>query len=164
MRLKTFGGLWVESLTSESDGGPRPRSLALLAILATAGNKGVSRDRALGILWPDSDPERARHRLSQTVYTLRRDLGTEVVLSTPDLRLDSRLISSDIEDFRTAVVAKEWSRAAELYAGPFLDGFYLADAPEFERWVEEERGSLAADGIHGGGKIVWDPNRLCPIP
>ena len=20
------------------------------------------------------------------------------------------------------------------------------------------------DGIHGGGKIVWDPNRLCPIP
>jgi TolB-like protein/Tfp pilus assembly protein PilF len=30
-------------------------------------------------------------------------------------------------------------RAVELYRGPFLDGFFLSDAPEFERWVEGER-------------------------
>src|SRR5262249_630241 len=33
------------------------------------------------------------------------------------------------------------------YLGPFLDGFYLADAPEFERWTESERASLATEGI-----------------
>lgn len=30
-----------------------------------------------------------------------------------------------------------------IYAGPFLDGFFLSDAPEFERWVDTERGFLA---------------------
>ena len=144
LRLKTFGGLWIENPASRTDGGPRPRSLALLALLAAAGAKGISRDRALGILWPESDPERARHALSQAVYNLRRELRTDVVLSTPDLRLDSRLISSDVEDFRLATAAKDWLKAADLFTGPFLDGFYLADAPEFERWVEEERGALAA--------------------
>jgi DNA-binding SARP family transcriptional activator/tetratricopeptide (TPR) repeat protein len=147
LRLKTFGGLWIEDPASQADGGPRPRSLALLAMLAAAGTKGISRDRALGILWPESDPERARHALSQTVYNLRRELRTDVVLSTPDLRLDARLITSDVEDFRLATSAKDWPRVADLYTGPFLDGFYLADAPEFERWVEEERGAFAAHGI-----------------
>jgi DNA-binding SARP family transcriptional activator/tetratricopeptide (TPR) repeat protein len=147
LRLKTFGGLWIENSATQSDGGPRPRSLALLAMLAAAGSKGVSRDRALGILWPESDPERARHALSQTVYNLRRELRTDVVLSTPDLRLDARLITSDVDEFRLAIAAKDWSTATDLYSGPFLDGFYLADAPEFERWVEEERGALASSGL-----------------
>ena len=39
------------------------------------------------------------------------------------------------------------AEAAALYVGPFLDGFYLADAPEFERWTESERASLATEGI-----------------
>ena len=147
LRLRTFGGLWVEASDAESKGGTRPRPLALLAILAVAGAKGVSRDRVLAILWSEADAERARHALSQTLYSLRRDLGADVVMSAPDLRLQSSLISSDIDDFRAAVTSKHWPDAAKLYAGPFLDGFYLADAPEFERWAETERQALAADGI-----------------
>ena len=149
LRLRAFGGLWVEQSGAVSEAGPRPRPLALLAILAAGGggSNGVSRDRVLGILWPESDPEKARHALSQTLYSLRRDLGAEVVLSTPDLRLDARQITSDVADFRAAVAAKNWSEAAALYVGPFLDGFYLADAPEFERWAEAERAALGAHGI-----------------
>ena len=63
MRLRTFGGLWIESAGAEVEPRPRPRPLALLAILAAAGAKGVSRDRVLTILWPESDGERARHAL-----------------------------------------------------------------------------------------------------
>ena len=29
--------------------------------------------------------------------------------------------------------------AADLYRGPFLDGFYLPDSPEFDGWVGQER-------------------------
>ncbi|MGE5101150.1 MAG: BTAD domain-containing putative transcriptional regulator, partial [Deltaproteobacteria bacterium] len=46
-----------------------------------------------------------------------------------------------------AVAAKNWTEAAALYVGPFLDGFYLADAPEFERWTETERATLGSDGL-----------------
>ncbi len=137
----------MESPEGDSPSGTRPRPLALLAILAAAGPKGTSRDRALSILWSEADGERARHALSQTLYSLRRDLGADVVVTTPDLRLQTSLITSDIDDFRLAVAKKQWADAAALYVGPFLDGFYLADAPEFERWAETERRALASDGI-----------------
>ena len=132
-------------LRSKSGAKLRPRSLALLAVCAAAGPKGVSRDRILGVLWPESHPERARHALSQTLYNLKRDLGAEPLLSSPDLRVDPTLVSSDVADFREAFGAKRWADATMQYAGPFLDGFYLADAPEFERWAEAERASLEAD-------------------
>lgn len=126
---------------------PRPRTLALLAILATADAAGITRERVMAVLWPEADEDRARHALSQALYNLRRDLGADVVLSTPALRLDPALVSSDVADFQAAVAAKAWDSAAALYAGPFLDGFHLTDAAEFERWAESQRAALATTGI-----------------
>ena len=146
-RLHTFGGLWVERGTAAASGGPRPRPLALLAILAAAGPQGASRDRVLGVLWPESAPDRARHALSQTLYNLRRDLGDDVVISSQTLQLDSTRISTDVAEFQEAMRSRDWAAAATLYTGPFLDGFYLNDAPEFERWTESERASFVVDGM-----------------
>lgn len=147
LRLRTFGGLWLENPAAGSSTPTRPRPLALLAILAIAGAKGMTRDRILGVLWPDVDEDRARHALSQTLYLVRRDVGADVVLTGPSLRLDAERIRSDVAEFRAAVAARRWNDAAALYVGPFLDGFFLADAPEFERWAESLRASLATDGI-----------------
>jgi DNA-binding SARP family transcriptional activator len=129
LRLKTFGGLWIENPGAERALSPGLGSLALLAICAAAGAKGVSRERVLGVLWPDSHPDRARHALSQTLYNVRREVGAEVIVSSPELRLDPRLISSDVDDFLAAIRSKNWRDAAAHYAGAFLDGFYLSDAP-----------------------------------
>ena len=147
LRLNTLGGLRIEQLAPAKDSTPRARALALLAILAVAERKGTNRERILGILWPDSHPERARHALSQTLYALHRTVGVEIVTSSPDLALDPRHISTDLEVFRAAVVVKNWTAAGSLFAGPFLDGFYLADAPDFERWVETERAELTVVGV-----------------
>lgn len=145
--LRTFGGLWVESEDGSRRQTVRPRRLALLALLAAAGTKGRSRDQILAILWPDSPPERARAALSQTLYSLHGDLDVDVmVATTAELRLDPARLSSDIDAFRKATSARDWLRAGSLYSGPFLDGFYLHDAPEFERWVDEERAALAREG------------------
>lgn len=146
MRLRTFGGLRLEISGASDDVVTRPRSLALLAILAAAGPRGMTRDQVLGILWPESAPERARHALAQTVYNIRGDLGASVVQGSNVLRLESRAIESDVDEFRSAIAAKRWADASALYSGPYLDGFYLADAAGFERWVEEERARLAVDG------------------
>src|SRR5262249_49687003 len=149
LRLRAFGGLWIENLAADSDAARRPRPLALLAILALAGPNGESRDRVLGVLWPESEEERARQSLSQLIYSVKREHGIDVPGSGAGarLRLDANQISSDVADFRAAIAAKNWQDAARLYAGAFLDGFYLADAPEFERWTESERASLATEGI-----------------
>src|SRR5262245_20269750 len=99
----------------------------------------MSRDRLLGILWADADEERARHALSQTLYSLRRDLGGEPVVGGTELRLDPTVITSDVGDAQAALAAGDRRKALDLYVASFLEGFYLEAAPEFERWVEEQR-------------------------
>jgi DNA-binding SARP family transcriptional activator/tetratricopeptide (TPR) repeat protein len=144
LRLHTMGGLWIEEGDGSKNPNVRPRRLALLAVLAAAGRQGVSRDRAMTILWPEQSEERARHALSQTLYKLRLDLGVDVVVADPlRLRLDPERIASDLGDFRDFAARKVWREAIELYAGPFLDGFLLDDAPEFDRWAEVARHDLA---------------------
>jgi DNA-binding SARP family transcriptional activator/TolB-like protein len=142
IRLSLLGGLSVES----TEGSPWPRTasqrrrLALLAMLAAANDRGLSRDRVLAVLWPESDAEAARHSLSQTLYLFRRAAGgADVVIGTTELRLNRDVVTSDLDDFRRALERGDLERAASLYVGPFLDGFHVAGAPDFERWVDTER-------------------------
>jgi DNA-binding SARP family transcriptional activator len=142
MRLRTFGGLWLEDTAGKELTAIRPRPLALLAILASATPRGVSRERLLGILWPDAAEDRGRHAMAQSVYGLRRILGDTAVTGSSELRLDANVVHADVAEFLDAIARDDCERAARLYAGPFLDGFYLGDVSEFERWVETERARL----------------------
>ena len=156
--LVTFGGLGVQRGGAPAAGaGAQRRRLALLALLAAAGERGLSREKLLSLLWPESDLERARKNLAQTVYALRRDLGAEdLVLGTTDLRLNPDLCDSDLARFRQALKEQRLADAVALYKGPFLDGIYLDEAPEFERWAESERAALAHDYIAAVERLARD--------
>ncbi|HYC30866.1 MAG TPA: protein kinase [Gemmatimonadales bacterium] len=141
LRLTTFGGLVLQQ-DGQLHTGPaaQRRRLALLAIVASAGRRGVSRDKLLSVLWPDSDPEPARHSLYQALHAIRRSLGSDqVFLGTATLQFNPELIGSDVAEFEEAVEQGAHEGAARLYRGPFLDGFRLEGAPEFERWQDGER-------------------------
>jgi DNA-binding SARP family transcriptional activator/TolB-like protein len=141
LRLRTFGAAGLQRADGSSIALQR-RPLALLAFVAASAD-GASREKTLGVLWPEVEEERARHSLAQTLYALRRSCGAEVIRGTNVLQLDASLITTDLADFEQALAADEPERAADLYAGPFLDGFHLPNAGEFERWVEAERADLA---------------------
>ena len=133
----------------ESEQGPiaqraiQRRRIALLALLAVA-RKPVSREKITAYLWPESDTEQARHLLSVAVYELRKAIHDDLIVSTRDeIELNSHHMSNDAADFETALAAGELARAVEIYAGPFMDGFHINDAPEFERWMDGERDRLA---------------------
>jgi Tol biopolymer transport system component/DNA-binding SARP family transcriptional activator len=147
LRLNTFGRLFVEREGQRLSGAAsQPRRLALLALVACSGDQGMTRDQLLGMLWPESDEERARKGLNQALYALRQEMGAdEVFLGTRDLRLNPELVTSDLATFTSAIKAGQLERATAEYIGPFLDGFHLSEAPEFERWLEEERAGLARD-------------------
>jgi DNA-binding SARP family transcriptional activator/TolB-like protein len=113
-------------------------------LAASAGDAGVSDERALALLWPDSDSARARNNLKQLVFTLRHALGREVFIRTATtLHLDRSTISVDRWDFERAVVEGDAAKAISIYSGPFLSGFHINGLPEFERWVEAGRERLA---------------------
>ena len=78
LRLKTFGGLWLEGDEGPLTGAAtQRRRLVLLAALAAAGQRGMSRDAVVGLLWPEVDGTRARAALSQSLYALKRDTGVD---------------------------------------------------------------------------------------
>ncbi len=145
MFLRVFGGLSVERDGSPADGAAQQRkTLALLALLAAAGRRGISRDKLCAYLWPESDAEHARQLLKQACYALRRDLhAPDLISGAGELRLNPTAITSDVGEFQDALERGELGRAVAAFTGPFLDGFYLPDAGEFERWVEETRIALA---------------------
>jgi adenylate cyclase len=116
--------------------------MALLVVLAAQG--GASRDRLMALLWPDADEARARNSLKQTVHLIRRRLGAQdVILGVSELRLNPRLVESDVAAFAAALLEGDPGAAVGQYGGPFLDGVHLGGAGEFERWAEERRGQLA---------------------
>ena len=144
-RLRVLGRLALEDGPGLSEGAAgRRRSLALLAILAAAGEQGVPRDKLLLYLWPESDTKRARNSLHQTLYALRQQLGQDAILAgIPNLQLNPGRCSSDLWDFDAAIARGDIETAIGLYGGPFLDGFSLPELVEFEQWMEEERTRIA---------------------
>ena len=120
--------------------------LALLALLALAPGNRLGRDRLIAMLWPESDDERGRNLLKVATYVLRSSLGEDTLVSAGDeLRLNPDLIEIDVAEFDAALQQSDHARAIALYHGPFLDGFFLSDASEFEHWVDGERARLASD-------------------
>ena len=121
------------------------RRLALLAVLAVARGRPVTRDKLVALLWPDADTERSRHGLADSLYVLRDALGDDVIVVTGDaLSLNPDGISSDVMAFEDAIEKGERERACEIYeaGGVFLDGIHLSDAGEFERWADSVRARL----------------------
>lgn len=147
LRIRTFGGCHVERNGTRLDelSGQR-KTLACLAVLAGVGDRGISRERITAMLWPESDDAHARRSLKQLVHSLRQRTGlTDLLLPAGDLRLNPACVSSDAGEFREARNRADHALAAAIYAGPFLDGFFLRGADGFERWVSEERASFARD-------------------
>jgi DNA-binding SARP family transcriptional activator/TolB-like protein/Tfp pilus assembly protein PilF len=164
--LRLLGGLSLEEDAVILSGrAAQKRRLALLALLATAPLRALSRDKVMGLLWPDKDEDQARHLLSVAVYEIRKELGEDVIQSRgDDLVLDATLLGSDLDDLRLALEEGNLDRATALYAGPFLDGFFLSGSTEFDQWVEQERDRVAhdicrafedlAERLEAGGDVV----------
>ena len=144
--LKLLGGIALAGETGPLTGPAVQRHrLALLALLAAAHPRAVSRDKLMAGLWSERESEPARRLLNQAVHAVRQALGAEAILSSgEELQLNTDLVRCDLVAFEEALAGGELGRAVALYTGPFIDGFFLDDAPEFERWVDRERDRLAA--------------------
>jgi TolB-like protein/DNA-binding SARP family transcriptional activator/Tfp pilus assembly protein PilF len=143
-RLKVLGGLLLESDSEKLPASAHQRRrLTLLVVLVRMGVRGMSRERLVSLLWPESTEESARHALDQLLYATRRDLGKHVVSSDGgQLRLDPHAVWSDVVQFELHLQRGEWEPAVGLYAGPFLDGVHLGDGLALDRWVDAERAAL----------------------
>lgn len=152
IEIALFGGtsVTVDGAPLTGDAAQR-RRLAILTLLVTPGFRPVSRDRLIGLLWPDAEIESARHLLSAAIHVLRKALGADAILvAGDDLALNPACVRADVTDFRAALERHDDEGAIALWKGEFLAGFYVNGAGEFEKWVDGERaelGRLYADAL-----------------
>jgi DNA-binding SARP family transcriptional activator/TolB-like protein/Tfp pilus assembly protein PilF len=139
--LRLFGGVSIEGPNGVV--AARRHPLALLALLALSRSRRLSREKLIAYLWPEREPSLARNLLNQSVHGLRRALGGEALRSEgDDLALNPNAVTCDVWLFEEALRCGDSVRAANLYVGPFVDGFFLADSVEFEQWTAGERERL----------------------
>jgi serine/threonine-protein kinase len=132
----------------------QPKRIALLAYLCIARPRGFHhRDTLLGLFWPSVDQDHARTSLRKALHILRRALGEDVILTRGDeeVGVDAQHLSCDAALFEDSLRANQLEEALDLYRGDLLTGFFVNEAPEFERWLASERTRLrssAANAAH----------------
>jgi DNA-binding SARP family transcriptional activator len=116
------------------------KHLALLVYLARSGPRGRAREHLMGLLWPESEEGKARHSLNVALGHIRRHLGEGAIDGAGGpLRLSPGRMRLDLDEFEALAAQGDWSGAARLVTGDFLEGFDLGGASAFEDWLVAER-------------------------
>jgi DNA-binding SARP family transcriptional activator len=122
----------------------QPRRLAVLAYLVLARPRALhSRDTIVSLLWPEADQASGRHALRNALHGIRHALG-DVIVNAGDeqVGVNRDRISCDAIDLEADIAAGRLSEGLARYSGELLQGFHVADAPQFEHWLDGERSRL----------------------
>jgi TolB-like protein/DNA-binding SARP family transcriptional activator/Tfp pilus assembly protein PilF len=145
LQLKLLGGFTACSSSGAAVHVRGKKNQALLAYLAVNAGKGLTREKAIGLLWSDRDDNHARSSLRQALFGLRRDLAA--ILPAPldfigeTITVNARVVSTDVARFERLAAsgsAAELRLATTTYEGDFLDGFTVQDLA-FEEWLTVQR-------------------------
>jgi ABC-type oligopeptide transport system substrate-binding subunit/DNA-binding SARP family transcriptional activator len=120
---------------------PRRQTRALLYRLAAQATP-VSREVLSFLFWPDVPETTARRNLTRLLVYLRKYLPGAVLLERESVALNPERVESEAVTFERLIGTAEGGslqRALVLYRGPFLSGFSLPHAPEFESWALREQ-------------------------
>ncbi len=124
------------------------KHVALLVYLARSPRRSRTREHLTGLLWSDRDERQARHSLSEALRVLRRALGDERLLADVDqVRLAPDAVTLDCDRFAELCERRDWTPAAALVDGEFLEGLAIPEATDFENWLAAERAQWRAHAL-----------------
>ncbi len=135
----------------------QPKHVALLAFLAIPKpGSWHRRDAIVGTFWPELEQSRARASLRSALYTLRRQLPTDVILSRGDdeLSLNPGRIETDVDLLSQRSIDGRLPEAIALYTGEFLPGLFVSDAPAFDKWLDVERTRVRSVAIRACSQLA----------
>jgi DNA-binding SARP family transcriptional activator/TolB-like protein len=144
VELRLAGEVALKRLDGEGAMIRTRKARALLALLGLNRN-GLSRQRIVGLLWPDRAEEQARRSLRQAIYELRVVLGTEAVNAAQDvIALAAEAVDVDIGLAEAAAARGELVGLCERLAAmetPMLAGLDGV-SEELDGWLRIERSHL----------------------
>jgi serine/threonine-protein kinase len=136
----------------------QPKRLAILTYLCLGGRGGfVRRDELIALFWPESDTERARAALNQSLYILRRALGADVIpgRGAEEVRVAATELTCDAARFLDRLEEGDLSGALDLYGGDLLPALYV-DSAEADRWLDETRIDLRGRALQAAKELATE--------
>lgn len=150
VNLRVLGGLTALDQDGVSLSSIGRKALALLVYLSFSAGSRASREKLADLLWPDRSSAQSRNNLRQTVSVLRRELPglldaeREFIMLAPDrLSCDALRLIEVCERPQP----NGSGEVADLYKGPFLDGFF-SGSEVFDEWAAVVRTRLQAAAVH----------------
>ena len=151
MRLQVLGGLELSSTTGAPVHDVTRQTRLMLACLAVAGAKGLTRAELCALFWPDRPPAQARNSLRQGLAAIRKALAGD---TDPDdaaflqsdleiVRLPDNPAAIDVHAFRLGLDKGNhdgWIAAAHAYQGELLAGVEVSE--DVEQFLASHRRSL----------------------
>lgn len=132
---------------------PFKRAEALLYYLAV--EHSASRQELIALLWESEDETKGRKNLRHALYTLKKELGGEVLISPQKSMIvlnPQWEIDCDYDRF-----VRQGDAAA--YGGSFLTGFAVRNAFSLEEWIlrtREKLHNLHLTGLEKQAKALWE--------
>ena len=149
---------------------PRGRKLrGMIAYLALADHRTVSRERLVGLLWGDRGEEQARASLRQALAELRQatpEVAAAIVTNRQSVAITGKHLSCDVDVIAQALAAGDAIQLLPLLArisGPLLADLEGLDRA-FDDWLRAERGRHQDVLVAGVSKLATeaaaDPERI----
>ena len=156
MRLRLLGGLELTSIAGGSVPDVTRQTRLMLACLALAGPKGLSRSELCSLFWPDRQSAQARNSLRQGLAAIRKHLSTASDGAgglTLDSDLEVVMLSAvlgavDVHTFHSGAAAGD--RLVQIAAAQAWQGEPLAgvEFPEsVEQFVSSHRRNLTEQAL-----------------
>jgi DNA-binding SARP family transcriptional activator len=161
LQLGLLGGLYV-GITGVGEVALTRKNRLVLATLALAGPKGLSRSAVVQLLWGAFAQEQALASLRQALSAARRALGNLANAVAGDgerLWIDQSTAEIDVEAFSSLLASAspaDREKALALYKGDLLAGIPLKE-DALEEWLRPLRERLRARAIDTLVQLVEQP-------
>lgn len=164
VKLKLFGVPKI-ILNEEAVEFPFKKAEAIFFYLAI--QKRVTRDELVNLFWSELNEGTAKKNLRNALYQIKKTLGEEV-LYTPKRSIVEISSQVDLKIDVSDLLDKE---NLEIYTGPFLQGYNVKNAENFEDWIlgyrefcRERFTEMAYDQVEdGASENVGDIIRIMSI-
>jgi len=142
--LTTLGSVDLRSEGCGVDLLEHPKRFAVLAYVGAFPGRRYQRESVMAMFWPEADDSHARNALRQSLHVIRQSVPSGALVSHRGgmLSVNADLVRSDAGEFCRLMDEGLCEAALENYGGDFLPGFYVEEAPDFERWCDEQQSRL----------------------
>ena len=132
--LRTLGGLEISASGRPLTNLTSRKARALLVYVLVEG-KPLARESLAALFWPESSQQGAAASLRVELSKLKACCGDLLDISRETVKVRELAAPTvDVSELQRASAAGRHQQVADLYRGPFLQGFGVSDSAEFEDW------------------------------